>query len=179
MRGVGCSCDDSYEMSVSEAHWDGWMEGEDSVVANGAGDGRPSSLTGRSLITNSEDSVLDAVGIRDDSSSELDSAVGGKEIESSSEPTIDDNGGSTVTSRCSGSRSRLALDIVGLSSEGGSGTDSGVMSGRISDSGDCSEGTSVGVFGGGVGALSTGRSTINEHGVLASEGIVLHTDAVS
>lgn len=155
------------------------MEGDDSVVANGPGDGRPSSLTGRSPMTNSEESVLDTVGIRDDSSSELDWAVEGREIESSPELTIDDDGGTTVTSRRSDSRSRLALDIVGLSSEGGSGTDSGVMSGKISDSEGCNEGTSVGVFGGGVGALSTGRSMTNERGVLASEGIVLHKDAVS
>lgn len=148
------------------------------MVASGPGDGRVSSLTGRSLITNSEDSVLDTVGIRDDSSAELDSAVEGKEIEKSLEPTTDE-GGTIVTSTCSDSRSRLALDTDGLNSEGGRGTDSGVMSGRTSDSGDCNEGTSVGVFGGGVGALSTGRSMANERGVLASEGIVLHKDAVS
>lgn len=122
-------------MSVSEAHWDGWTDGEDSVVANGAGDGRLSSLTGTSLITNSEDSVLDTVAIRDDSSSELDSATDGRETESSLELTIDD-GGTTVTSKCSDSRSRLTLDRVGLCSDGGRGRNSGVMSGKTSDSGD-------------------------------------------
>lgn len=163
-------------MSVSEAHWDGWTEGEeDSVVANGAGDWRLSSLTGTSPITNSEDSVLNTVGIRD-GSSELDSVVNGREIESSLEPTIDD-GGTTVISRCSDSRPGLELDRVGLRS--GGGTDPGVISGRTSDSGDWSERTSVGVLGGGVGTISTGRSMANERGVLASEGIVLHKDAVS
>ena len=149
------------------------------MVASGAGDGRLSSLTARSLITNSEDSVLDKVGIRDDSSSEVDSMVGGREIESSLELTMDEC--ATVTSRCSDSRSRLVLEM-GLISEGGRGTDSGVTSSRsrwTSDSGDCREGTSVGVFGGGVGTLSTGRSMANERGVLSSEGIVLHNDAVS
>lgn len=148
------------------------------MVAKGTGDEGLSSLAGRSLGTNSEDSLLDAVGIRDDSSSELDSTVEGREIERSLEPTIDD-GGTIVTSRCSDSRSRLALDSVGLNCEGRGGRDSAVMSRRTSDSGGWSEGTSVGVFGGGVGALSTGRSTTNERGVLASEGIVLHKDAVS
>ena len=120
---------------------------------------------------------METVGIRDDSSSELDSKVDGRVIESSLELTID-GGGTVGTSRCS-SRSRLTLDMVGLNSEGGRGTDSGAMSGRTSDSGDCSDGTTEGVLGGGVGAFSTGRSTASERGVLASEGMVLHTDAVS
>lgn len=132
-------------------------------------------------MVDSEDSVLDTVGIRDNSSSELDSTVEGREIEISPELTID-VGGTTGTSKRSGSRSQLALDIVGLISEGGRGTDSGVMSvisRWTSGSGDWSETMSVGDFEGGVGALSTGGSMANERGVLASEGIVLHRDAVS
>ena len=65
-------------MSVSEAHYDGWTEGEDSVGASGAGDARLSSFAGRSLITNLENSVLETIGIWDDSSSEFDSTVEGR-----------------------------------------------------------------------------------------------------
>ena len=67
------------------------------MVANGLGDCKLSSLTGRSPITNLEDSVVDTVGTRD--VSELDSTVGGREIESSLELTIPDGG--AITSRCS------------------------------------------------------------------------------
>ena len=143
------------------------------MVVSGAGDGGLSSLT-----MNSEDSVLDKVGIHD-SSLEVNSIVSSKEIESSLELSMDEC--IAITSRCSDSRSRLMLKM-GLISEEGRGTDSGVTSSRsrwTSDSGNCREGTSMGVFGGGINALSTGRSMANKQGVFSSEGIILHNDTVS
>lgn len=91
-------------------------------------------------MTNSDDSVLVTVSSWDDSSGEVDSTVG-RDMESSLEFTIE--GGRPSGASRSASSSRLPLDMVGLIYESGRGTDCGVRSGRISDSGDCNEGTSV------------------------------------
>ena len=54
----------------------------------------------------------------------------------------------------------------------------GDIGGLISDS-ETIYGTTNGVLAGGLGARYVGRSTANDRGILASDGIVLHTDAVS
>ena len=51
------------------------------------------------------------------------------------------------------------------------------IGGLISDSETIDE-TTNGVLAGGLGARYEGRSTANDHGILASDGIVLHTNAV-
>lgn len=86
--------------------------------------------------------------------------------------------GTISTTGCSGSTKRLGVEGVGLYSEGGKGTSSGdILDGTPRS--ETIEGTTEGVFGGGVGGRSTGTSATSDRGVLCSEGIVLHTDAVS
>jgi len=78
----------------------------------------------------------------------------------------------------SSSTSRLPLESVGLNPDGGKGTAAGDTGGSTSDS-ETMDGTTEGALTGGVGALSEGRSMANDRGVLASDGMVLHTNAVS
>lgn len=131
-----------------------------------------------SLSAISEDPVtVDTDSTLDDGSGEVGETVDGSESDTSPVDTRPDES-TSGSSGASSSIPILTLDSAGLNSEGGRGTLSGDISSRTSDS-ETMEGTTEGVFGGGVGALSTGRSTAKERGVLTSDGIVLHTDAVS
>ena len=135
------------------------------------------SVGGNSLTTNLDDAVKLTVPVLSDSPGDVGETVDGSVMDRSPVETISVCV-TSVTAGGSGSTSRLPLESVGLNSDGGKGTAAGDAGGSTSES-EIIDGTTEGILAGGVGALSERRSTANERGVLASDGMVLHTEAVS
>ena len=135
------------------------------------------SVGGNSLTTNSDVTVKLTVPVLSDCPGDVGETVDGRVMDRSPVETISVCV-TSVTARNSISTSRLALERLGLNLEGGRAIAAGDTGGSTSDS-ETIDGTTDGVLAGGLGARSEGRSTTNDRGVLASDGIVLHTDAVS
>lgn len=117
---------------------------------------------GNSLTSNPDDDVKLTVPVLNYSPEDVGKPVDGNVMDKSPGETISVCV-TLVTEGGSGSTSRLPLECIGLNSDRREGT---------------IDGTTKGVLTGRVGALE-GRSTANDCGVLASDGMVLRTDAVS
>lgn len=117
---------------------------------------------GNSLTSNPDDDVKLTVPVLNYSPEDVGKPVDGNVMDKSPGETISVCV-TLVTEGGSGSTSRLPLECIGLNSDRREGT---------------TDGTTKGVLTGRVGALE-GRSTANDCGVLASDGMVLRTDAVS
>ena len=135
------------------------------------------SVGGNSLTTNLDDAVKPTVPVLSDSPGDVGKTVDGSVKDRSPVETISVCV-TSVTAGGSGSTSRLPLESVGLNSDRGKGTAAGDAGGSTSES-EIIDGTTEAILAGGVGALSERRSMANERGVLASDGMVLHTKVVS
>ena len=124
------------------------------------------SVGGDSLTTNLDDAVKPTVPVLSNSPGNV-----GKTVDGSPVATIY----VCVTSIAAG----LPLESAGLNSDRGKGTAAEDTGGSTSDSEIILDGMTKRVLAGGVGAHSEERSAANDHGVLASDGMALHTDAVS